>query len=872
MHRKERPFAPRKVAGEIERLVPVIREACATAGESIRVCSVFTHWCQQLGDQIRIEGLTGTQLMNAIEELKEDFYRNRMEGHWLLPSISPLLSLTAHELEKSRENSLIAETQTGESSMSSAGDKNIFKAAAELSGGNSSRLLNNEQLEKEDKNDKCGPSVEKHDDESEKSVDRLLEEAEKKSAQLENQLNALQRKISESKNVDESTHIRLYQLLHRLNTSASSILIVDGGDAVEEPVHKQSAASVMSLNITADDIHHGRRVFAGEEAVAPSSKQENLPDESTLTGQQNVPRLQLNGNREASRDDADNDSHYSYENDFDDELYQFYCDSSRHLGWPTKLLVQFSQTCAVVVNGELLSDVIKCSRTLLNEHMNGVPEESKSSGKGGNRYTKEAGVNESEAHSQLMGMIQSTIDDEGTPDMENKKQDKAEIGKKPNFEENGDDIEDEIEVRHTNAQEGANNGSSSTPDKAGTESIENSDAQQNQTSAGIDDPQNGIGAHPESPSGSDQPSSHVSAVASARDTEETGGGVDENENENSGRTFSPTTPTAEDGRQNDEAETKSGEETPSSSTPITENGDQNLDGAEMKSSKETPSPSTPIAEEGGHQMDGTGARKGEVNLSLNNPIAKEEDEAEMKSDEGTPLSSSRTTERGDQRQDGAELKCEKRIPSLSTPTVEFANQNSDEGEIKSDEGRTPSSSTPTPDEGDQMEHRDESKEKDGQAISLRAPTGEEDDQNLDGAEIEESNDSTPSTGTPSFSETNHKVDRAQTKSVEDDPPHSKPPMPIVMNGDLPSRSESATTASSDIQYPSKASFPRTAQEYELSHKYHIQSHVNTATRTPVIVQAVPLQRNLFRSPTTIRKFASEDIAEKPVLLQPRFVH
>uniref|UniRef100_A0A0K0DMC0 Uncharacterized protein n=1 Tax=Angiostrongylus cantonensis TaxID=6313 RepID=A0A0K0DMC0_ANGCA len=56
-------------------------------------------------DQIRVEGLTGMQLLDAIDKLKENFYREHMENHWLLPSISPLLSLTAYELEKTRENS-----------------------------------------------------------------------------------------------------------------------------------------------------------------------------------------------------------------------------------------------------------------------------------------------------------------------------------------------------------------------------------------------------------------------------------------------------------------------------------------------------------------------------------------------------------------------------------------------------------------------------------------------------------------------------------------------------------------------------------------------------------------------------------------------
>ncbi|KAK6028295.1 hypothetical protein OSTOST_05661 [Ostertagia ostertagi] len=88
-------------------------------------------------------------------------------------------------------------------------------------------------------------------------------------------------------------------------------------------------------------------------------------------------------------------------------------------------------------------------------------------------------------------------------------------------------------------------------------------------------------------------------------------------------------------------------------------------------------------------------------------------------------------------------------------------------------------------------------------------------------------------------------------------------------------SDTATTASSESnsRLNRNTNIPRTS-EYEVAHKYHIQSHINTATRTPVVIQAVPV-RELFRSPTTTRKSTSEEIAEKevkPVLLQPRFVH
>ncbi|KAK6020899.1 hypothetical protein OSTOST_13439, partial [Ostertagia ostertagi] len=128
------------------------------------------------------------------------------------------------------------------------------------------QLMNAIEELKEFKSEENGSTAEKHDDEEEDSVAQLLTEAEVKSAQLDSQLNVLQRKISESKDVDESTRIRLNHLLHRLNSSASSIQKVGGGDSAEELIHKQSVASILSFDVTEDDIHHARKKFSSEEA------------------------------------------------------------------------------------------------------------------------------------------------------------------------------------------------------------------------------------------------------------------------------------------------------------------------------------------------------------------------------------------------------------------------------------------------------------------------------------------------------------------------------------------------------------------------------------------------------------------------------
>ncbi|VDO90527.1 unnamed protein product [Heligmosomoides polygyrus] len=274
------------VAGEMELLVPVIREACETAGESIRVCSVFTEWSRHLGEQMRIDGITGTQLLSAVDDLKEDFYRNRMENHWLLPSISPILSLTAQELEKSRESSSIADTQAAE---------------------DSSRIHSNEQTGKEEK-DEAGPlNDDRTREKPDVSLERALEEAEAKSAQLESQLNVLQRKISQSTNINESTRDRLAQLLTRLNSSAGSIRRTGVGDLDDEPTHKKSVTSVVSLDITGDDIHHAKKLMDYE------AKESAANETRHIDGEQDTDHLH------ATDVEDDKDSHFSFAMDLDDE-------------------------------------------------------------------------------------------------------------------------------------------------------------------------------------------------------------------------------------------------------------------------------------------------------------------------------------------------------------------------------------------------------------------------------------------------------------------------------------------------------------------------------------------------------------------------
>ncbi|EYB90788.1 hypothetical protein Y032_0214g2333 [Ancylostoma ceylanicum] len=196
-------------------------------------------------DQIRVSGLTGTQLLHAIDELKKDFSRNRMEDHWLLPSISPLLALTAQELEKSRETSSIGDTQTG-----SADDS--FSKVLQLE-----HVMKN-AADKSDRNSGNSKAT------SAESLDRILFDVEEKSVQLESQLSLLERKISESKDINASTRERINQLLLRLNTSSCLVQRTCNGESDND--RKQSSTSVMSFEITENDIDRARQL--NEEKLA----------------------------------------------------------------------------------------------------------------------------------------------------------------------------------------------------------------------------------------------------------------------------------------------------------------------------------------------------------------------------------------------------------------------------------------------------------------------------------------------------------------------------------------------------------------------------------------------------------------------------
>ncbi|KAL6734900.1 hypothetical protein Aduo_005389 [Ancylostoma duodenale] len=245
-------------------------------------------------DQIRVSGLTGNQLLQAIDELKKDFSRNRMEDHWLIPSISPLLALTAQELEKSRETSSIGDTQTGSADDSFSKVlqlEHVMKSAADTNdrnSGNSKRT-------------------------SADSLDHILLDVEEKSVQLEGQLSLLERKISESKDINASTRERINQLLLRLNTSSCLVQRTCNGESDND--RKESSTSVLSFEITENDIDRARQIKEDKLTKEPSfaSGQDVVEvEKQAAEGVEGAPKTVegLNEAMQSSKEDAEvNDAH-----------------------------------------------------------------------------------------------------------------------------------------------------------------------------------------------------------------------------------------------------------------------------------------------------------------------------------------------------------------------------------------------------------------------------------------------------------------------------------------------------------------------------------------------------------------------------------
>ncbi|KIH56477.1 hypothetical protein ANCDUO_13342 [Ancylostoma duodenale] len=90
------------------------------------------------------------------------------------------------------------------------------------------------------------------------SLDHILLDVEEKSVQLESQLSLLERKISESKDINASTRERINQLLLRLNTSSCLVQRTCNGESDND--RKESSTSVLSFEITENDIDRARQI------------------------------------------------------------------------------------------------------------------------------------------------------------------------------------------------------------------------------------------------------------------------------------------------------------------------------------------------------------------------------------------------------------------------------------------------------------------------------------------------------------------------------------------------------------------------------------------------------------------------------------
>ncbi|KAK6042536.1 hypothetical protein COOONC_19959 [Cooperia oncophora] len=356
----------------------------------------------------------------------------------------------------------------------------------------------------------------------------------------------------------------------------------------------------------------------------------------------NITENDLQHATKASNDEkagVDNESHSSYGADLDDELYQLYCDSSRHLGWPTKLMVQFSQTCAVVVNKELLSDVIKCSRSLLCETVHGFPLTQYAVNGSYARSEEPLEYEEFEGTKEQ----QKTIE---TPETETGRRDDTEADNQAGAaEEDEDDVEGKIELKQTTAQEGANVGS--RPPSEGGRGSKASDSGDPIAETMEQDGTGTEGGELRKSRAQQCRSNHYQRLDAADANAEEDG-------KNSGEgTPLAGSPTAEEVEQNE------GEDR----THLTDEGaDQNPDEAEIK--VEENGPSSPVADQDVGEEE---ENNGEQNFSEGRTPDKENveipEEGDEKGGEESPLPSSRAVNEADQNPDDVEAENGEETPS-----------------------------------------------------------------------------------------------------------------------------------------------------------------------------------------------------------------
>ncbi|VDO30676.1 unnamed protein product [Haemonchus placei] len=270
-----------------------------------------------------------------------------------------------------------------------------------------------------------------------------------------------------------------------------------------------------------------------------------------------------------------------------------------------------------------------------------------------------------------------------------------------------------------------------------------------------------------------------------------------------------------------------------SGATFTENGEQDkANGDEIEKKSEADDHSEPVPESERHSPEQSAEpceERGQVVVN----------EAQAEAGAESPLKSVSPVELVEQKPDDAGTKSGEETPP-NTPTPENTERNPDDtGEKNGEEA----SSLNSPTEKEIDRSKDEVEKEDDGSPSQSTPTAlaaEEADQNAGGTEkknVEEA--SSPSI--TAVNETAQKVNETEVPNDENAGSQAISISPIKMNGDLPSRSDSITTTNSDIQSVPKNNISKVTPEmiYEVGHKYHIKSHINTATRTPVVVQAAP---------------------------------
>ncbi|KAK0396138.1 hypothetical protein QR680_001587 [Steinernema hermaphroditum] len=97
---------------QIEMILPVVRDAAMIARESVKVCTVFTAWSREFGDEIRTNGLTSSMLLHKADALLSRFKENSLGKHWLPPSLTPLLRVASLEFRKRIESRTVSTKET----------------------------------------------------------------------------------------------------------------------------------------------------------------------------------------------------------------------------------------------------------------------------------------------------------------------------------------------------------------------------------------------------------------------------------------------------------------------------------------------------------------------------------------------------------------------------------------------------------------------------------------------------------------------------------------------------------------------------------------------------------------------------------------